>query len=75
MSGLPPVKFTKNDWLPAHTCHQQTIDETRYQKVYQDGVATSSKPGKAIPVPAPFYRRRPARLASRPGNQPALDAE
>jgi hypothetical protein len=49
MSGLPPVKFTQNDWLPAHTCHQQTIDETRYQKVYQDGVATSSKPGKAVP--------------------------
>jgi hypothetical protein len=27
----------------------QPMDETRYQKVYQDGVATGSKPDKAAP--------------------------
>ena len=52
----------------------QPMDETRYQKVYQDGVATGSKPDKADPRFRFFHGRSSSRMASRPGNQSALAA-
>jgi len=43
---------TTGSRLHAHTLQQ--MDETRYQKVYQDGAATGCMPGKAVSLFPPL---------------------
>jgi hypothetical protein len=74
MAGLPPVETIQSNWLPAHFHTLQQMNKTRYQKVYQDGVATGCMPGKALFRSRSYHGRCPPRLASKSRNQTALAA-